>query len=896
MIEMLISKEAVCLQEDPHRCERQMTGLGGCAFDGAQIVLIPITDAAHIVHGPIACAGNSWNTRGSLSSGPMLYRRSFTTDISETDIIYSGEKRLYDSIIYVVNKYSPPAVFVYSTCVTALIGDDIDSVCRDARKESGIPIIPVNSPGFAGTKNFGNRLAGEALLEYVIGTEEIKDRRPYDINLIGEYNIAGELWEIIPLLKGLGIRVLATITGDSRYRDIAMSHRARLNVMVCSRALINIAIKMEERYGIPFIEGSFFGIRNIRDVLTGIASHFREPSLMKKREELIHKEEKAIEERLFPIRKRLEGKRVVLYTGGVKSWSVISALQDLGMEVVACGTRKSTMADIEKIKELMGNKGLILEETSTQKLLSVVRELKGDILIAGGRNLYPTLKSGLPYLDINQEREHPYTGYKGMYELARQLELTLSSPIWKEIDTGGKRDREIKRYQGSKETAVLQGCSTATLQHCMTTAPKKRPVTINPLRNSQPLGAVLALHGIDRSIPLLHGCQGCTAFGKALLIRHFREPIIINTTALTETEAIMEGSDNIIRGLIKVITRFKPEIVGIITTGLTEVKGDDIEGAIKEFRSNYPEYDSVKIISISTPDYDGAIETGYAKASESIIKGFVRKCVRKIKGHINILPGSFLTPGDIEEIKESVEAFGLKPIVLPDISGSLDGHFTDEVSFIVRGGTKGCSLDSMGSSEATIVLGESMIMAGEIIKDITEIPLFVLKEVSGLGAVDNLYNLLSQLSGRPIPERYIRQRRQLLDAMMDTHFYIGRKRFILALDPDHLWNIANIITSMGGIIKVAISTTISPLLDNIDADDVIIGDLGVIDELGEGADIIITNSNGYYSARRFDIPLMRIGFPIFDRLGPAQKVYVGYKGTRDFLFELGNLFLEASQH
>ncbi len=447
---MIISKEAVCRQEHSYKCERQNAGVGGCAFDGAQIVLIPITDAAHIVHGPIACAGNSWNTRGSLSSGPMLYRRCFTTDVSETDIVYGAEKKLYDSILYVVSKYSPPAVFVYSTCVTALIGDDIDRICKDAGKKSGIPIIPINSPGFAGSKNFGNRLAGEALLDYVIGTEELKDTTPYDINLIGEYNIAGELWEIIPLLKKLGIRVLSTITGDSRYKDIAVSHRAKLNVMVCSRALINIASKMQERYGIPIIEESFFGIRNIRDALTNIASHFKDPELIKKTEELICKEENALEDRLSPIRKKLEGKRAVLYTGGVKSWSVISALKDLGIEVVACGTRKSTLADVEKIKKLMGSEGLILKETGTQKLLDVVKELKADILVAGGRNLYPALKSGLPYLDINQEREHAYTGYKGMYELASQLELTLYSPIWKQI-----RNKKINKYRDSSESLVL---------------------------------------------------------------------------------------------------------------------------------------------------------------------------------------------------------------------------------------------------------------------------------------------------------------------------------------------------------------------------------------------------------------------------------------------------------
>ena len=165
---------------------------GGCAFDGAMIALVPITDAAHLVHGPLACAGNSWGSRGSLSSGPELYKLGLTTDLTENDIIFGGEKRLYQSILEVQERYHPEAIFVYATCVTALIGDDFEAVCKKASEKLGAPVIPVNSPGFTGTKNLGNRIAGEFLLEYVIGTAEPPDQTPYDINLIGEYNIAGE--------------------------------------------------------------------------------------------------------------------------------------------------------------------------------------------------------------------------------------------------------------------------------------------------------------------------------------------------------------------------------------------------------------------------------------------------------------------------------------------------------------------------------------------------------------------------------------------------------------------------------------------------------------------------------------------------------------------------------
>src|SRR5450631_1151079 len=218
-------------------CTKQLTpgaAAGGCAFDGAKIALQPITDVAHLVHGPIACEGNSWDNRHALSSGPTLYRTGFTTDINENDVIYGGEKRIFKACGEIFKKYDPPAIFVYQTCVTAMIGDDIEAVCKAATARFGKPVIPINVPGFVGQKNLGNKLAGEALLDYVIGTEEPEFMTPYDINIIGDYNVSGELWQVKPLLDHLGIRVLSCISGDARYREIASAHRARAAMMVCS--------------------------------------------------------------------------------------------------------------------------------------------------------------------------------------------------------------------------------------------------------------------------------------------------------------------------------------------------------------------------------------------------------------------------------------------------------------------------------------------------------------------------------------------------------------------------------------------------------------------------------------------------------------------------------------
>ncbi len=413
---------------------------GGCAFDGAQIALLPITDVAHIVHGSIACAGSSWDNRGTRSSGPTLYRLGMTTDLTEQDIIMGrGEKRLFHSIKQAIDDYQPAAVFVYNTCVPALIGDDIEAVCNAAAEHWGVPVVPVDAAGFYGTKNLGNRIAGETMLKYVVGGREPgplppEAERPgievHDINLIAEYNIAGEFWHVLPLLDELGLRVLCTLSGDARFREVQTMHRAKANMMVCSKAMINVARKLRERYGTPWFEGSFYGITDTSQALRNFARLIGDPDLIRRTETLITREEECINEALKPWHERLKGRRALLYTGGVKSWSVISALQDLGVDVVATGTRKSTEEDKARIRELMGENVRMIEDGNPRALLDTVREYRADILIAGGRNMYTALKARLPFLDINQEREFGYAGYQGMLELARQLTLTLESPIW----------------------------------------------------------------------------------------------------------------------------------------------------------------------------------------------------------------------------------------------------------------------------------------------------------------------------------------------------------------------------------------------------------------------------------------------------------------------------------
>lgn len=421
-------------------CTKQLApgaAAGGCAFDGAKIALQPITDVAHLVHGPIACEGNSWDNRGAKTSGSSLYRTGFTTDIAENDVVFGGEKRLYRSIKEIIDKYNPPAVFVYQTCVPAMTGDDIEAVCKAAAAKFNKPVIPVISPGFVGPKNLGNKLAGEAILDHVIGTQEPEYTTPYDINIIGEYNLAGELWQVKPLLDELGIRILACISGDAKYHEVASSHRARAAMMVCSKAMINVARKMEERYEIPFFEGSFYGIGDMSDSLREIARLLIERGapgeLMDRTEALIAREEAKAWARIAPYRERLEGKRVLLITGGVKSWSVVAALQEAGLELVGTSVKKSTKEDKERIKELMGQDAHMIDDMTPREMYKMLREARADIMLSGGRSQFIALKAKMPWLDINQERHHAYAGYEGMVELVHEIDKALYNPVWEQV-------------------------------------------------------------------------------------------------------------------------------------------------------------------------------------------------------------------------------------------------------------------------------------------------------------------------------------------------------------------------------------------------------------------------------------------------------------------------------
>lgn len=418
---------------------------GGCCFDGARNALLPMADVAHVVHGPIGCAGSSWDNRGTRSSGADLYRMGMTTDLSDMDVIMGrGEKRLFQAIRQAVDTHHPAAVFVYNTCVPALHGDDIDAVAKEAAARFGVPVVPVDCAGFYGNKNLGNRIAGDVAYQHVIGTREpdpvpLAAQRPgittHDINLIGEWNVGGEFWNVAPLFDELGLRILCTFSGDSRFREVQTMHRAEANMVVCSKAMLHVARKLNEDRGIPYFEGSFYGIADTSQAFRDIARLLNDPDLTARTEALIAREETRMAAALAPLRQRLTGKRVLIFTGGYKSWSVVSAMQDLGMVVVATGTEKSTEEDKARILALMGPDAKMISDNDQTALIRTFHDCRGDILVAGDRYIYPTLKSRIPFLDIDHVRRIGYAGYDGMVELGRNLDRAIHSPVWRQVTT-----------------------------------------------------------------------------------------------------------------------------------------------------------------------------------------------------------------------------------------------------------------------------------------------------------------------------------------------------------------------------------------------------------------------------------------------------------------------------
>ena len=403
-----------------------------CVFCGSRVVLYPIADALHLIHGPIGCASYTWDIRGSLSSGPELHRMSFSTDLQEKDIIFGGEEKLRNSLDRLIDKYQPKAAFVYATCIVGLIGDDIDAVCRKMSEEKGIPVLPVHSEGFKGTKKDGYKAACDAMAK-IVGTGPTEDISHLSLNIMGEFNIAGEAWVIKDYYERMGLEVVSVFTGDGRVENIKRSHGAALNVVQCSGSMMHLAQRMKEEYGIPFIRVSYFGIEDMSKALYDVAEYFQEdhPEIMQKTKTIVSEEIKKVYPILKQYKRKLQGRKAAIYVGGAfKAFSMIKALRTLGMDVVLVGSQTGTKEDYEVLKDMCDDGTVIVDDSNPVELSKYCME-KGVTFFVGGVKERPmAFKLGIGFCDHNHERKLSLAGYSGMINFAREVYASATSPVW----------------------------------------------------------------------------------------------------------------------------------------------------------------------------------------------------------------------------------------------------------------------------------------------------------------------------------------------------------------------------------------------------------------------------------------------------------------------------------
>ena len=402
-----------------------------CVFCGSRVVLYPIVDAVHLIHGPIGCAAYTWDIRGAISSGPELHRLSFSTDLRERDVVYGGEKKLAQALRELIDQYRPKAAFVYATCIVGVIGDDIQAVCKQVAAEKGIPVLPVHSEGFKGTKKDGYAAACAAMFE-LVGTGSTEQISPRSINIVGDFNLAGETWMIREYYERMGVEVVATMTGDGRIDDIRRSHGAALNVVQCSGSMIHLAKMMEEKYGIPYIRVSYFGLEDMSKALYDVADFFGDPEIKNRARELVRDDVDRILPELRRMREDLAGRRAAVYTGGAfKTFSLVRSLRTLGMKTVLAGSQTGNKEDYKLLGELCDEGTVLVDDTNPVELSKFVRDLDVDLFIGGVKERPIAYKLGIGFCDHNHERKEALAGFEGMLNFAREVHSTVTSPVWK---------------------------------------------------------------------------------------------------------------------------------------------------------------------------------------------------------------------------------------------------------------------------------------------------------------------------------------------------------------------------------------------------------------------------------------------------------------------------------
>ncbi|GBC61746.1 nitrogenase molybdenum-iron protein alpha chain [Desulfonema ishimotonii] len=463
----------------------------GCCYAGCKgVVLGPTRDIVNITHGPIGCGFYSWLTRRNQTDpdttpdGHNFMPYCFSTDMQDQQIIFGGEKKLKQAIQEAYDNFHPKAIAVFSTCPVGLIGDDVHTVCRQMKEALGINVFGFSCEGYKGvSQSAGHHIANNQIFKHVVGLDNTVGDGEYRINLLGEYNIGGDAFEIDRIFEKCGITVVSTFSGNSSIDKFANSHTADLNLIMCHRSINYVAEMMETKYGVPWIKINFIGAEATAKSLRKIARYFGEQKLTDRVEAVIAEELPAVQAASAEVRPRTEGKRAMLFVGGSRAHHYQELFNELGMETLSAGYefahrddyegRKvlptiKVDADSRNIEELeihpdperynprkseedleelrasgmefsgyegmmptMKNGSLVIDDISQYETETIIETFKPDIFCAGIKEKYIVQKHGIPMKQLHSyDYGGPYAGFKGAINFYKEIDRMVNSKVW----------------------------------------------------------------------------------------------------------------------------------------------------------------------------------------------------------------------------------------------------------------------------------------------------------------------------------------------------------------------------------------------------------------------------------------------------------------------------------
>ncbi len=483
----------------------------GCCYAGCKGVVIgPIGDMVHITHGPIGCGYYSWLTRRNLfkprEDGKNYLQYSFSTDMQEEDIVFGGEKKLKQAIVEAYEIFKPNAISIFATCPVGLIGDDVQTVAREMGKELGIDILAFNCEGYKGvSQSAGHHIANNKLFQMAVGKSDVEPTDPFTVNILGEYNIGGDAWEIERVFERCGIKIQSTFSGDVVIDDMRRAHNAGVNLVMCHRSINYMAEMMETSFGIPWIKVNFIGVESMAKSVRKIARFFDNPELTERVETVLAEEIGLADEKLAPYRERLQGKTAVLFVGGSRAHHYQDLFRDLGMVPIIAGYEFAHRDDYEgrkvipsikvdadsrnieelevgrdpekyrarideetykKLKEegivdtynglweTMKDGTLVIDDVSHLELEMLIKKFKPDIVCSGIKDKYVIEKFGVPSKQLhNYDYSGPFAGFRGAVNFAREVDMMVHNPAWKLAVPPWKREPTLKAAVGTDKAS-----------------------------------------------------------------------------------------------------------------------------------------------------------------------------------------------------------------------------------------------------------------------------------------------------------------------------------------------------------------------------------------------------------------------------------------------------------